>query len=175
MSIVHSKRPVRAERLATAARRLLDASTLCAIATASSDRAPYVNTAYFAWGPDLRLVWLSHPDAAHSRNVERDERVAVAVYDSAQVWGRPDRGIQLVGSARRLEGDDAGDAAAVYRSRFVEYRSDQFGAYRFYAFRPRLAKLFDERELGAGRFVVAAVDEGGRLTWEATEVYRAEP
>jgi hypothetical protein len=35
-------------------------------------------------------------------------------------------------------------------------------------------KLFDEVGLGGGRFVVAAVDESGRLSWETTEIYRSE-
>jgi hypothetical protein len=28
--------------------------------------------------------------------------------------------------------------------------------------------------LGGGRFVVAAVDESGRLSWETTEIYGSE-
>jgi hypothetical protein len=97
MPIERSRRPIAAARITAAAHRLLDASTLCAIATVSSAGRAHVNTAYFAWSPELDLVWLSEPDAKHSRNVRSDGTVAVAVYDSGQSWGKPDRGIQLFG------------------------------------------------------------------------------
>jgi uncharacterized protein YhbP (UPF0306 family) len=149
--------------------RLLDASSLCAIATVGSEGSAYVNTAYFAFSPELDVVWMSEPHAQHSRNIREHGTAAVAVYDSTQVWGRPDCGIQLFGSAREVI--DAGEAEVVYAGRFSDYVREEFGAYRFYVFRPRRIKLFDERELGGGVFVTARLEEGGRLVWEETQVY----
>ena len=173
MAIERSKRRVSAAGLRELTRQLLDQSTLFALATVAPDGSAHVNTAYFAWSPTLELIWLSHPDALHSRNVRANATAAVAVYDSRQSWGRPDRGIQLFGTAGEVEEADAGDADALYASRFPGYRREDLGAYRFYVFLPRRVKLFDERELGAGRFVVAVVDDEGRLSWEATEIYRS--
>jgi uncharacterized protein YhbP (UPF0306 family) len=173
MAIEQSKRPVAASRMAMAAQRLLDASTLCAIATVASDGGAYINTAYFAWSPELELVWLSEPHSKHSRHVRADGTVAVAVYDSSQSWGGSDRGIQLFGSAHEPDEDGARDAEAVYANRFPDYRRGDLGAYRFYVFHPSRLKLFDERNLGAGRFVIARVDDRGRLSWEGTEIYRS--
>jgi uncharacterized protein YhbP (UPF0306 family) len=170
MAIERSKRRVSSARLATLTRRLLDESALFALATLTQDGAAHINTAYFAWSPTLELVWLSHPDARHSRNIRANPSAAAAVYDSTQSWGKPDRGLQLFGSASELQ--DADDAGAFYARRFPGYRRDDVEAYRFYAFRPQRIKLFDERELGSGRFVIAVVDDEGGLTWEATEVYR---
>jgi uncharacterized protein YhbP (UPF0306 family) len=170
MAIERSKRRVSSPRLAALARRLLDESRLFALATVAPDGTAHINTAYFAWSPTLALVWLSHPDARHSRNIRANPSAAAAVYDSTQSWGKPDRGLQLFGSASELE--DADDAGALYAQRFSDYRRDDVEAYRFYDLRPRRIKLFDERELGAGRFVTAGVDDRGRLTWEATETYR---
>jgi uncharacterized protein YhbP (UPF0306 family) len=151
------------------ARRLLDASSLCAIATVGSEGSAYVNTAYFAFSPELDLVWMSAPQAQHSRNIRERGTAAVAVYDSTQVWGRPDRGIQLFGSAR--EAVDAAEVEAVYAGRFSDYDREDFGAYRFYVLRPGRVKLFDERELGGGVFVTARLDDSRRLVWEETQVY----
>jgi nitroimidazol reductase NimA-like FMN-containing flavoprotein (pyridoxamine 5'-phosphate oxidase superfamily) len=92
------------------ARRLLSASTLCAIATVSPGSRSHVNTAYFAWSRALDVVWLSAPEALHSRNVRTNPSVAVAVYDSTLSWGGPDRGIQLFGSASELAGRAALEA-----------------------------------------------------------------
>jgi uncharacterized protein YhbP (UPF0306 family) len=172
MTIQLSKRPVAAARIAALARDLLEASSLCAIATAGRRRHAYVNTAYFAWSPELELVWLSAPEAQHSRNLRSRPSAAVAVYDSRQAWGGPDRGIQLFGSARAVEGRAARSAAALYEARFPEFREAEVSGYRLYRFRPRRLKVFDERTLGGGVFVTARVAAGGLLAWERTEVYR---
>jgi uncharacterized protein YhbP (UPF0306 family) len=165
----HQNREVDAAALATLAERLLDASTLCAIATVTPEGLAHVNTAYFAWSPAFEIVWLSEPGARHSANLAANPSASVAVYDSRQSWGRADRGIQLFGSARELE--EATSPA--YERRFPAFRASRFASYRFYVLRPSRLKLFDETELGAATFVTARVEDGS-LAWESTEVYRSE-
>jgi uncharacterized protein YhbP (UPF0306 family) len=169
--IEQSKEPVAGARLEATARDLLHAAPLCAIATVTPDGDAYINTAYFAPSPELHLVWLSEPNATHSRNLRENRTSAVAVYDSTQTWGKPDRGVQLFGAAHQAIDAESSSAEALYSDRFPDFESKNFAAYRFYIFRPVRVKLFDEDELGAGRFIVATVDESGRLTWEATETY----
>jgi uncharacterized protein YhbP (UPF0306 family) len=167
MAIVRTGRRVAPARLRSLAERLLDASTLCSIATVTPRGRAHVNTAYFAWTPELDVVWLSDPQAQHSRNIRANGSVAVAVYDSAQTWGKPDRGIQLFGTAREDDGADA-----PYAARFPDYRRSDLGAYRLYVVRAQRLKLFDEPELGSGVFVTARVAADRRLVWERTEQYR---
>jgi uncharacterized protein YhbP (UPF0306 family) len=171
MPIERSRRPVSVRRLTAVAGRLLDASTLCAIATVAASGRAHVNTAYFAWSADFSVVWLSEPQATHSRNVRTTASAAVAVYDSTQAWGTPDRGIQLLGRAREVDRSAAADAEALYAARFAAYDATKVSAYRFYVLRPQRIKLFDEGELGAGVFVTARVARGGGLVWERTEIY----
>jgi uncharacterized protein YhbP (UPF0306 family) len=171
MAIRRSSRPVSSERIARAARRLLDASTLCAIATTSPRGRPHVNTAYFAFTNQFDVVWISERSARHSINLRANAASAVAVYDSSQRWGGPDRGIQLFGSAREASKRSAPDAEAAYARRFPAYEPGQLVAYRFYVFHPTSVKLFDERSFGAGVFVTARVDRTGRVTWKRTDVY----
>src|SRR5207244_7797806 len=68
-----------ATRLAALARRLLEASTLCAIATVSPGRRAHINTAYFAWSEVRdRLVVRTAGAALAQRareRVGRDRRV----------------------------------------------------------------------------------------------------
>jgi uncharacterized protein YhbP (UPF0306 family) len=173
MAIELSKRRVAPSRLAAEARSLLEVSTLCAIATVTSGGQAHVNTAYFAWSDEFQLVWLSEPHAQHSRNVRANGRASVAVYDSAQRWGGRDRGIQLFGTARELEHSADGDAEALYAARFPRYRRDELSAYRFYVFKSRRLKVFDESELGAGVFVTARLGRDRRLVWERTEIYHS--
>lgn len=169
MGIRRSRRPVAAARLDDAARRLLDASTLCAISTVSPRSIAHVHTAYFAWDEELRLVWLSDPDAGHSRNIRARPTTAVAVYGPEQRWGRPDRGVQLFGRARELAGPEAADAEGVYAQRFAAYRSGALADFRFYRFAAGRAKLFDEAVFGDGVFITARI-QGGTLVWDRTEI-----
>jgi uncharacterized protein YhbP (UPF0306 family) len=159
--------------MAALAAELLDASQLCAIATVAPGGRAHVNTAYFAWSPDLHVAWMSAREARHSRNLRADPTAAVAVFDSGQTWGDPDRGIQLFGSAREAEPAEAGSLETLYRDRFPRARGFDLSGYRLYLFRPRRVKLFDEPALGPGVFVTAKVASDGRLRWERTEVYRS--
>jgi uncharacterized protein YhbP (UPF0306 family) len=169
MPIQRSHKRLSSQRLADVARELLGAARLCAISTVGSSGRAYVNTAYFAWSESFDVVWISEPHARHSRNLRANDSAAIAVFDSRQTWGKPDRGIQLFGSAR--EGGD--DAERIYSARFPEYRREEMPAYRAYMFRPRRVKLFDERALGVATFVTARVVRDGTLTWERTERYRS--
>lgn len=171
MPLLRARKPISAARLGSIARRLLNASTLCAMSTVDHDGRPHINTAYFAWSASFDIVWLSAPEAGHSRNIRRHPSVAIAVYDSGQRWGGPDRGIQLFGTARETNGRAAHDADRLYRRRFKLYSRDESADYRLYVFRPRTVKLFHERELGGATFVTAKVARGGRLVWERTESY----
>lgn len=173
MAIKRSKRPIGAARIATTARRLLEASTLCAIATVAPSGRAHINTAYFAWSPEFDLVWMSEPHAKHSRNIHANGTVAIAVHDSSQTWGKPDRGIQLFGAAHRVEGSAADELETLYARRFEGYDRADLIAYHFYLFRPRRLRLFDEQAFGAGVFVTARVASGRRLAWERTEIYSA--
>lgn len=168
MALERSRRRIGRARLRAIAEDLLDASTLCAIATVSRGSHAHVNTAYFAWTPDLRLVWLSEAAATHSRNLRRNGSAAVAVYDSGQTWAKPDRGIQLFGVAEEA----GGDAETAYAARFPDYDDSRLASYRFYELVPRRVKLFDERTLGAATFVTARVSADGVLVWDRTEIYR---
>ena len=170
MPIERSSKHPPNSRLAVIAQRLLDASTLCAIATVSAGGRAHINTAYFAWGPAFDIVWLSAPDAGHSRNVRANGSAAVAVFRSTQRWGGSDRGIQLFGKARELRGRAALDAERLYARRFRAYEGD-LSAFRFYRLATRRMKLFDERVLGGGTFVTVSVQRGGRVKWEKTESF----
>lgn len=99
---------------------------------------------------------------------------AIAVYDSTQVWGELDQGLQLFGSARQVAGPAAMDAERSYAKRFPTYAGSDLGAYRFYRFRPRRIKVFDEQTLGAGLFVTAADRGGGGLARTRTELYHGQ-
>lgn len=169
MPIERSAKHPSSARLEAIARKLLDASTLCAIATVSPGGRAHVNTAYFAWGAAFEMVWLSAPEARHSENIRATGRAAIAVFRSTQTWGGSDRGIQVFGRARELRGRASLEAERLYAKRFRSYDAD-LPAFRFYRLATQRMKLFDERVLGGGTFVTVAV-RSGRVRWEKTESF----
>jgi uncharacterized protein YhbP (UPF0306 family) len=131
-------------------RQLLDASTLCSIASVCDDGRPHINTAYFAWNERMDIFWMSEPEAQHSRNVRRSGAIAIAVYDSGQVWGSPDRGIQLFGDAEELEREAEGEAKAVYRHRFSAFIHADYGVLSFLSLQAATGEAF-RRACAGGR------------------------
>ena len=156
-------------KLTKVARSLMNASPLCAIATVSTRSRAHVSHVYFAWTDTFDVFWISDPDSLHSRNLVKNPSAAVTVFKSAQVWGRPDRGMQLFGTAKEVDGRPAREAERVYSARFPSYGGLD-DSLRFYRFRPRTVQLFDERALASGTLVHAGVTSDG-LAWLKTEVW----
>jgi uncharacterized protein YhbP (UPF0306 family) len=169
--IQRSGRRIAVGRVSRLARSLLDASTLCAIATVTPRHRAHVNTAYFAYTNDFEIVWISETSAEHSRNVRSDRTAAIAVFDSHQTWGQSDRGIQLFGGATRPRGRRATLAMEIYAGRFPSYMPSDMSAYVPYVLRTQRMKLFDEAILGEGVLVTCTVGRDGRVAWERTEIY----
>ena len=147
----------------------MNAAPLCALSTVSPGGKAHINHMYFAWSDRYEVIWISDPDSIHSRNLGRDSSAAVTIFDSHQTWGRPDRGIQLFGTAGITSGSASQEARRIYGRRFRDYDADadDLPAYRF---RPRTVKLFDERSLAGGTLVTARVTPDG-LVWSKTEVW----
>ena len=169
MTIERRSRRYSSARLQAVARKLMNASPLCSLATVSPGGRAHINHMYFAWSEHFEVVWISDADSLHSRNLLKNSSAAVTIYASNQIWGRPDRGIQLFGTAGMTRGSTSQSARLLYGKRFSDYDadSDDLPAYRF---RPRTMKLFDERALAGGTLVTARVTTKG-LTWAKTEVW----
>jgi uncharacterized protein YhbP (UPF0306 family) len=166
MTVERRSRRFSSEKLERVARRLVNASPLCALATVSPRERAHINHMYFACTDRFDVIWISDPDSIHSRNLARNASAAVTIFASNQVWGRPDRGVQLFGTAGTTTSPDA---VRAYEKRFHDFdaESNELPVYRF---RARTLKLFDERSLAPGTLVTARVTREG-LTWVKTEVW----
>ncbi len=171
VKVRRSNRRVGERKMSSSLRSLLDASFLFALATVTPSGKAHVNTAYFAWAPDFGIVWMSAREARHSRNLRANPSAAVAVFDSNQVWGNPDRGVQVFGDAAEVKDMEEESAERIYRMRFGNSDSTDVLPYQLYVLKPQKAKLFDEEALGPGVFVTARVGRKGELTWHRTEIY----
>ena len=143
--------------------QLLAENMLCSMASITAEGSAHINTAYFSYTPDLKIYFLSHPNAFHCQNILSNPSMALAIFSSDQTWGNSDRGLQLFGLCKQVTGREANKADRVYGKRFAKYAdwkanltSDSSGRdYRLYRFITFELKVFDEKELGTGTFVVA--------------------
>jgi len=152
-------------RVQRSVHHLLAENVLCSMATITAQGRAYINTAYFSYTPDLKVYFFSHPNALHCQNIVSNPSMALAIFSSNQTWGSPDRGLQLLGMCKQATGREASKADKLYSKRFTEYAtwkanlaSNTLGLdYQFYRFVTAELKVFDEKEFGAGIFVMARV------------------
>jgi general stress protein 26 len=83
-------------------REVLQRTDIMALSTIDVDGAPWTSPVQYQSDSQLNLYFASMPDARHVHNIQRDARVAVAIYS---VPGPPggNIGLQIRGVAAALE------------------------------------------------------------------------
>ncbi len=64
------------------ARRLVASNSYLTLATADADGRPWASPVWFAPGGDRDFLWVSDPEARHSRNIAARPEVAIVIFDS---------------------------------------------------------------------------------------------
>jgi len=64
------------------ARAIIDANAYLTLATADGDGVPWASPVWFAHDAYAAFVWVSRPDARHSRNIGVRPEVGIVVFDS---------------------------------------------------------------------------------------------
>jgi uncharacterized protein YhbP (UPF0306 family) len=155
------------DRLNASVSRILAANTLCSMATRNEAGTVHISTAFFGFGRDLFLYFLSHPESVHCHNLARVPQRAVAAFDSHQHWGDPHTGLQLFGTGALADADANSQAGELYAARFPRYREfllgtpdrqpPSFRGLKFYRFMPQRVQILDEWEFGEEVFIPAAI------------------
>jgi Pyridoxamine 5'-phosphate oxidase len=89
-------------------REALERTDIMALSTIDDDGGPWTSPVQYQWDSQLNLYFASMPDARHVHNVQRDARVAVAIYS---VPGPPggNLGLQIRGAASPAPGSGHDD------------------------------------------------------------------
>lgn len=89
----------------------------CCVAT-TDDSGVWCSPVYFAWDEAFSLYFISQKSSRHMRNLEKDARVSVSIYSTAQFHSGDVAGIQLSGIAKILtEISEVNKAYSIYYSR----------------------------------------------------------
>lgn len=157
------------DRLQVSVTRMLASIPLLSMATRSEAGVVHISTAFFSYDDELTLHFLSHPESVHSHNLRSEPHMAVAVFDSRQLWGSPHSGLQLFGGGALTPDNAVHSARELYAARFPRYREllqrasggaplgPTFAALRFYSFVPERAQILDEWEFGEEVFISATI------------------
>jgi uncharacterized protein YhbP (UPF0306 family) len=136
--------------------QILEDNRLCAMSTVTKKGEAHINIGYFAFTKRgrLELYYLSYPDSLHSKNLNSNSTMGIAIFDSKQEWLGKDRGLQLLGTCAEARGSQCKKAESVYSSRYSKYprwkkefARERNGIFpmRLYRFLPKSGKLLDER------------------------------
>jgi hypothetical protein len=98
------------------ARRIVEANMYMTIATANAEGRPWVSPVWFAPGSQSEFLWVSAPEARHSRNIVLRLEVAIVIFDSTVPVGAAEA-LYLDAVAEQLSGDGLDRAIATYSRR----------------------------------------------------------
>jgi pyridoxine/pyridoxamine 5'-phosphate oxidase len=99
---------------AATAQRIVDANMYMTIATAGADGRPWVSPVWYAARSNAEFLWVSSPDARHSRNIAVRPEIAIVIFDSTVPVGGAEA-LYLEGVAEQLV--DVEEAIAVFSER----------------------------------------------------------
>ena len=103
---------------AEAARAIVDANSYMTLATADADGTPWASPVWFAHEQYETFLWMSQPDARHSRNIAARRDIAIVIFDSTV---SPDQrnAVYVEATASIVPDAELADAVAVYGARSV--------------------------------------------------------
>jgi pyridoxine/pyridoxamine 5'-phosphate oxidase len=88
------------------ARRIVDSNVYMTLATADADGRPWGSPVWFAHDDYRRFLWVSKPEARHSRNLAVRPQAAVVIFDSTVAEGAAEAVYLEVDAARAAEEDE---------------------------------------------------------------------
>lgn len=81
-----------------------------ALATVNEDGSPHNSVVFAAWDSSGHLIWSSHTDTQHSRNIARDGQVFIVLFDSVEKGG----GLYITAHAQQVADKELPDVLAAF-------------------------------------------------------------
>lgn len=143
-----------ARELRSHAEAIIDANRYMTLATADEHGLPWASPVWFASADHREFLWMSSPDARHSRNISVRPEIAIAIFDSQQP-PNTGHGVYVAATAAEVPASELDAAIATY-SQLSQERGAS-GAARSDVEPPARHRLY--RAVARERFVLSARDE----------------
>jgi pyridoxine/pyridoxamine 5'-phosphate oxidase len=92
---------------------VIDSNRYMTLATADESGRPWVSPVWFAHSSYREFLWVSSPDARHSRNLEARPEVSIVIFDS-QVSPGDAEAVYVSARAEELTGEDLESGIEVF-------------------------------------------------------------
>jgi uncharacterized protein YhbP (UPF0306 family) len=97
-------------------RAIVDANLYMVLGTADENGRPWASPVYFAPDGYRDFYWVSRPEAAHSRNIERRSEISIVIFDSSVPIGGA-QAVYMLARAQELTGDEREPGLGVFSRR----------------------------------------------------------
>jgi nitroimidazol reductase NimA-like FMN-containing flavoprotein (pyridoxamine 5'-phosphate oxidase superfamily) len=97
------------------ARSVIDANRFLTIGSADGEGRPWVSPVWYAVSAHREFLWVSSPEARHSRNLAQRPELAIVIFDS-HAEGAVDA-VYMSAVAEELAGDELDENIELYSSR----------------------------------------------------------
>lgn len=97
------------------AKRIVEANLYMTLATADAGGRPWASPVWFAHEDCTRFVWVSKPEARHSRNVAERPQIGIAIFDSTAGPGAAEAVYVEAEAGQLPEGEEDGCLAVFTR------------------------------------------------------------
>jgi len=107
---------------------ILEKNQYMTIGSSDGEGNAWVSPVTYAYDKKLNFYFVSHTDSKHCRNIEKNKRVSLAIFDSRQLIG-DGVGLQIEGIAKKVKIIEVSKAAATYfRRKYPFGKLNQVGA-----------------------------------------------
>jgi Pyridoxamine 5'-phosphate oxidase len=100
-------------------RRIVDTLMYMTLATADADGRPWASPVWYAPATYTELLWVSEPDARHSRNLAARPEIAIVIFDSTVAIGGAEA-VYMEAVAEQLAGPDVERGIAIFSGRSTD-------------------------------------------------------
>ena len=109
------------------ARAIIDANLYLVVGTADATGLPWVSPVYYAPAGYREFLWLSSPQARHSRNIRVRPEVGIVIFDSS-VPINTGQGVYMSAVADELDGNAVTDEIELFSERSLRHGGPPFTA-----------------------------------------------
>ncbi len=113
---------------AAIARAIIDANLYMVLGTADAAGVPWVSPVYYVPVGYNEFLWLSSPDAKHSRNLRDRHEVAIVIFDSTAAISTG-QGVYMSAIADEVSSDEVDDRIEIYSRRSLEHGGRPFSVH----------------------------------------------
>jgi hypothetical protein len=117
----------RSHDLAALARTIVDAGLYMTLGTADENGRPWVSPVYYAVEGYAEFLWVSSPEAKHSRNIAARPEVSIVVFDSRVPIGSA-QAVYIAAVAEQLTGAELERGVEVFSRRSVVHGAGAWAA-----------------------------------------------